>query len=56
MILSKEDFRTHMDKMISANNLKQAALWAESGTLIYANVAELHDLYDEEYKDIVEPG
>ena len=54
MKLSKEEFRNHMDGMIASNNLKQARMWAESGTLIYTNVEELHDLYDDEYKDIVE--
>ena len=54
MKLSKEEFRNHMDKMVASNNLKQARMWAESGTLIYTNVEELHDLYDDEYKDIVE--
>ena len=54
MRLSKEDFRAHMDKMLADNNKKQAALWAENGTLIYTNVTELLELYDEEYKDLVE--
>ena len=54
MQMSKEDFRSHMESMIAAGQLKQAALWAENGTLIYSNVNELHELYDEEYKDLVE--
>lgn len=54
MKLEKEAFRLHMDAMIADNNHKQARLWAESGTLIYTNVEELHELYDEEYKDVVE--
>ena len=54
MKLSKEDFRSHMESMISAGQLKQAALWAENGTLIYTNAYELIELYDEEYKDLVE--
>ena len=46
-----------MDGMIAAGNLKQARLWAESGTLIYVNVDDLQELYDEEYRDVVEnPG
>jgi len=43
-----------MDKMVKEDQLKQARLWAESGTLIYSNVEELHELYDEEYRDLVE--
>ena len=43
-----------MDAMIEKKQYKQAAMWAENGTLIYANVDELRDLYDEEYRDIVE--
>ena len=54
MKLSKQEFRDHMDSMVAAKNMKQAAMWAENGTLIYSNVEELHDLYDEEYRDIVE--
>ena len=54
MKLSEQEFRDHMDSMIAAGNLKQARLWAESGTLIYVNVDDLHELYDEEYKDQVE--
>ena len=54
MKLSKDDFRAHMDKMVADGNLKQARLWAESGTLIYVNVDELQELYDEEYRDQVE--
>ena len=54
MRLSVEDFRAHMDKMVADKKMKQAAMWAENGTLIYSNVDELRDLYDEEYRDIVE--
>jgi len=54
MRLEKNDFRLHMDKMIADNNHKQARMWAENGTLIYTNVAELLELYDEEYRDLVE--
>ena len=54
MRLSTDEFRAHMDKMVAENQMKQARMWAESGTLIYANVEELHELYDEEYRDIVE--
>ena len=54
MRLEPSAFRHHMDVMIKENNLKQAAIWAESGTLIYANVDELRDIYDEEYRDLVE--
>lgn len=54
MRLDAESFRLHMDSMIEKKQFKQAVMWAENGTLIYANVEELRDLYDEEYKDIVE--
>ena len=54
MKLSQKDFRDHMNKMVEKGQLKQARLWAESGTLIYSNVEELHELYDEEYRDQVE--
>ena len=54
MRLSIEEFRAHMDQMVSDRNLKQARLWAESGTLSYSNVEELHEIYDEEYRDLVE--
>ena len=43
-----------MDAMVEKKQYKQAAMWAESGTLIYANVDELRDIYDDEYRDIVE--
>lgn len=54
MRLSEQEFRDHMDGMIAAGNLKQARLWAESGTLIYVNCDDLQELYDEEYRDVVE--
>ena len=54
MRLSVEEFRDHMNSMVSKKQYKQAALWAESGTLIYTNVDELRDIYDEEYRDLVE--
>jgi len=54
MKLSEQEFRDHMDGMIASGNLKQARLWAESGTLIYVNCEELQELYDEEYRDQVE--
>ena len=54
MRLEPSAFRHHIEVMIKENNLKQAAMWAENGTLIYSNVNELHDIYDEEYRDQVE--
>jgi len=54
MRLSENDFRNHMDGMIASGNLKQARLWAENGTLIYVNCEELHELYEDEYRDQVE--
>jgi hypothetical protein len=54
MKLTEQEFRDHMEGMIAAGQLKQARLWAESGTLIYVNVDELQELYDEEYRDQVE--
>ena len=54
MKLTKDEFREHMDSMISAGNLKQARQWAENGTLIYVNCDMLLELYDEEYRDKVE--
>ena len=54
MRLEAEAFRLHMDDMVEKKQFKQAAMWAESGTLIYANVDELRDIYDEEYRDQVE--
>ena len=54
MRLSEQEFRDHMDRMIARGDLKQARLWAESGTLIYVNCDELQELYDEEYRDQVE--
>ena len=54
MRLEAEAFRYHMDAMVEKKQYKQAAMWAESGTLIYSNVNELHDIYDEEYRDQVE--
>ena len=54
MKLTKDEFREHMDAMLSAGQLKQARLWAESGTLIYVNCDMLQELYDEEYRDKVE--
>ena len=54
MRLEAEAFRHHMDAMVEKKQYKQAAMWAENGTLIYANVDELRDIYDDEYRDIVE--
>ena len=54
MRLAADDFRDHMNSMISQKQYKQAAMWAENGTLIYANVDELRELYDDEYRDLVE--
>ena len=54
MRLSEEEFREHMDSMIASGNLKQARLWAEAGTLIYVNVDELKELYQNEYEEICE--
>ena len=54
MRLSEQEFREHMEGMIARGDLKQARLWAESGTLIYVNVDQLHELYDEEYREQVE--
>jgi hypothetical protein len=54
MKLTEQEFRDHMNSMIEAGQLKQARLWAESGTLIYVNCDELQELYDEEYRDQVE--
>ena len=54
MRLSADEFREHMNSMVEAGQLKQARLWAESGTLIYVNCEDLQELYDEEYRDRVE--
>ena len=54
MRLQPSAFRLHMDEMIKNKQFKQAVMWAENGTLIYANVNELRDIYDEEYRDLVE--
>jgi len=54
MMLSGQEFRDHMDGMISSGQIKQAMFWAENGTLIYSNYDELMSIYDEEYRDQVE--
>ena len=54
MRLEASAFRHHMDAMVEKKQFKQAAMWAENGTLIYANVDELRDIYDEEYRDLVD--
>ena len=54
MRLDAESFRLHMNSMISKKQFKQAEMWAENGTLIYANVDELREIYDDEYRDLVE--
>jgi len=54
MRLEDYEFRTHMDKMLANGQKKQARLWAESGTLIYVNCEDLQELYDEEYRDLIE--
>jgi hypothetical protein len=53
MKLSAEEFRGHMDQMINEKNTKQARIWAESGTLIYTNFEELHEIFEEEYAEIL---
>ena len=56
MRLEDYEFREHMDKMIANGQNKQARIWAENGTLIYVNCDELQELYEEEYRDLVEGG
>ena len=54
MKLTEKEFRDHMQGMIDKGLNKQARMWAENGTLIYTNFEQLQDLYDEEYRDLVE--
>ena len=55
MKISVQEFREHLDGLLESGKIKEAKFWVENGTLIYANYDEVMDIYDEEYRDRVDP-
>ena len=51
MILSKDEFRKHVQSMIEGGNKKQLEMWINHGLLIYVNHEQLIEIWDDEYEE-----
>ena len=51
MKLPPDDFRSHVESMMTAKTKKQLQMWIDHGLLVYVNHEELTEIWDEEYEE-----